>query len=107
MPASRWLNDERATAVPRFEWFDGAPGPRKNCRFSTALKGGDDGWLWIAFRSTARTLLGPAFAVDDDPAVADWRSEWFFSRSTSIYGGAAEVQRDIVAEHLLGLPKGR
>ncbi|HEV7535483.1 MAG TPA: acyl-CoA dehydrogenase family protein [Acidimicrobiia bacterium] len=56
---------------------------------------------------TARTLLGPGFAVSDDPAAADWRSEWFFSRSTSIYGGAAEVQRDIVAEHLLGLPKGR
>jgi alkylation response protein AidB-like acyl-CoA dehydrogenase len=54
-----------------------------------------------------RTLLGSAFVVDDSPAVADWRSEWFFSRSTSIYGGAAEVQRDIVAEHLLGLPKGR
>jgi alkylation response protein AidB-like acyl-CoA dehydrogenase len=56
---------------------------------------------------TARTLLGSAFVDDDSPAVADWRSEWFFSRSTSIYGGAAEVQRDIVAEHLLGLPKGR
>lgn len=54
-----------------------------------------------------RTLLGPAFAFDDDPDAADWRAEWFFSRSTSIYGGTAEVQRDIVAEHLLGLPKGR
>jgi alkylation response protein AidB-like acyl-CoA dehydrogenase len=56
---------------------------------------------------TARRLLGPDFAVDDSPSAVDWRSEWFFSRATSIYGGAAEVQRDIVAEHLLGLPKGR
>jgi hypothetical protein len=56
---------------------------------------------------TARRLLGPAFVADDSPAAADWRAEWFFSRSTSIYGGAADVQRDIVAEHLLGLPKGR
>jgi alkylation response protein AidB-like acyl-CoA dehydrogenase len=56
---------------------------------------------------TARLLLGPDLAVDDDPAAADWRSEWFYSRATSIYGGTAEVQRDIVAEHLLGLPKGR
>jgi acyl-CoA dehydrogenase len=56
---------------------------------------------------TARALLGPAFLADDSPETADWRSEWFFSRSTSIYGGAADVQRDIVAEHLLGLPKGR
>jgi acyl-CoA dehydrogenase len=56
---------------------------------------------------TARSLLGPRFAIADDPALDDWRSEWFFSRATTIYGGAAEVQRDIVAEHLLGLPKGR
>ena len=56
---------------------------------------------------TARLLLGPRFTIDDDPALDDWRSEWFFSRATTIYGGAAEVQRDIVAEHLLRLPKGR
>ena len=56
---------------------------------------------------TARQLLGPAFALDDSPSAAEWRSEWFFSRSTSIYGGTAEVQRVILAEHLLGLPKGR
>jgi alkylation response protein AidB-like acyl-CoA dehydrogenase len=56
---------------------------------------------------TARELLWPSFAVDDEPAMAEWRTEWFFSRATSIYGGTAEVQRDIVAEHLLGLPKGR
>ena len=56
---------------------------------------------------TARRLLGPGFALDDSPSAAEWRAEWFFSRATSIYGGTAEVQRDIVAEHLLGLPKGR
>jgi acyl-CoA dehydrogenase len=56
---------------------------------------------------TARLVVGPGFLVDDSLPAAEWRSEWFFSRATSIYGGAAEVQRDIVAEHLLGLPKGR
>jgi acyl-CoA dehydrogenase len=58
-------------------------------------------------QDAARAVLGPAFVLDDSPAAQGWRSEWFYSRATSIYGGAAEVQRDIVAEHLLGLPKGR
>ena len=55
----------------------------------------------------SRLLLWPDLEVDDSPSSADWRSEWFFSRAASIYGGTAEVQRDIVAEHLLHLPKGR
>jgi acyl-CoA dehydrogenase len=55
----------------------------------------------------ASRLLSPTFEAGDDPADEDWRSEWFFSRAASIYGGAAEVQRDIVAEHLLGLPRSR
>ena len=56
---------------------------------------------------TARQLQWPAFDIEDAPAAIDWRSEWFFTRAASIYGGAAEVQRDIVAEHLLHMPKGR
>ncbi len=56
---------------------------------------------------TARLLQWPEFACGDTPSAAEWRSEWFFSRATSIYGGAAEVQRDILAEHVLALPRGR
>ena len=55
----------------------------------------------------ARSLLWPAFEVDDAPSAEEWRADWFFTRAASIYGGAAEVQRDIVAEHLLGLPRAR
>ncbi|MDO8363505.1 MAG: acyl-CoA dehydrogenase family protein [Actinomycetota bacterium] len=56
---------------------------------------------------TARQLLWPALEMDDTPAAARWRRRWSFSRITTIYGGAAEVQRDLVAERLLGLPRGR
>lgn len=38
--------------------------------------------------------------------VAQLREEWFYSRATSIFGGAVEVQRDIVADRVLRLPKG-
>jgi hypothetical protein len=55
----------------------------------------------------ARALTWPAFELDDSQAAQRWRADWFFTRAASIYGGSAEVQRDIVAEHLLGLPRGR
>ena len=55
----------------------------------------------------ARRLLWPRLEVGDD-AVADWwRERWTYSRVTTIYGGAVEVQRDLVAERLLGLPRAR
>lgn len=34
-----------------------------------------------------------------------WRNDYLYSRASSIYGGAAEIQRNIIAERLLGLPR--
>jgi len=34
-----------------------------------------------------------------------WRTDYLYSRASSIYGGAAEIQRNIIAERLLGLPR--
>ncbi|HEX5586271.1 MAG TPA: acyl-CoA dehydrogenase family protein [Acidimicrobiia bacterium] len=57
---------------------------------------------------TARELLWPALELDDDDErAAYWRRKWAYSRITTIYGGVAEVQRDLVAERLLGLPRSR
>jgi hypothetical protein len=33
------------------------------------------------------------------------RAEWWYSRAATIMGGTAEVQRGIIADHLLGLPR--
>lgn len=54
----------------------------------------------------ARSLLGEQFAFSSDPAMRRWAQEWWFSRTTTIYGGAAEVQRGIIADRVLNLPKG-
>jgi alkylation response protein AidB-like acyl-CoA dehydrogenase len=43
-------------------------------------------------------------AAFDDPALFDERLE---SLGATIYGGTSEVQRNIIAERTLGLPKGR
>jgi alkylation response protein AidB-like acyl-CoA dehydrogenase len=51
----------------------------------------------------ARTLLGPRFLFGE--AGRQWREEWWYSRTTTIYGGSAEVQRGIIADRVLKLPK--
>jgi alkylation response protein AidB-like acyl-CoA dehydrogenase len=47
-------------------------------------------------------LAGPQFLWDD--AVRPWRDGWWYSRATSIFGGAGEIQRSIVADRILRLP---
>ncbi|WP_216694593.1 acyl-CoA dehydrogenase family protein [Dietzia psychralcaliphila] len=53
----------------------------------------------------ARDLLGSDFLLSVSPRLQAWRAEWWYSRSATILGGSAEVQRTILADHILGLPK--
>lgn len=48
-------------------------------------------------------LARDALLTGDGQRGKALREGWFFSRAASIYGGAIEVQRDIIAQHLLGL----
>ncbi|MEU1029833.1 acyl-CoA dehydrogenase family protein [Streptomyces mirabilis] len=57
----------------------------------------------IALHETALDLLGP----DGESADTDWSEGYVFSLAGPIYAGTNEIQRDIIAERLLGLPKGR
>jgi hypothetical protein len=41
----------------------------------------------------------------DDYPVSDLQASFFFSRSETIWGGTAEIQRNLVGERALGLPK--
>jgi hypothetical protein len=54
-----------------------------------------------------RYLNWPALETGDSNDASALRVAWFYTRAASIFGGAAEVQRDIVAERLLGLPRSR
>jgi alkylation response protein AidB-like acyl-CoA dehydrogenase len=53
----------------------------------------------------ALTVLDTGLLLGDDPYDAHWRDEWWYSRASSVYGGAREIQHGIVADRLLGLPK--
>ncbi|MDT7711309.1 MAG: hypothetical protein QOG20_6916 [Pseudonocardiales bacterium] len=55
----------------------------------------------------ARELLGIRFTFGAEPDAASWRDDWWYSRGSTIMGGSAEVQRGILADHVLGLPKER
>jgi alkylation response protein AidB-like acyl-CoA dehydrogenase len=48
-------------------------------------------------------LLPGVVETDDSAAAEMWRSEYLYSRAATIYGGTAEVQRNIVARRLLDL----
>lgn len=51
----------------------------------------------------ARKLLPGMIEIDDTPQGESWRLEYLYSRSTTIYGGTSEIQRDIIAKRLLNL----
>jgi alkylation response protein AidB-like acyl-CoA dehydrogenase len=50
---------------------------------------------------TARDLLPGEIELDSSP----WRPEYLYSRAATIYGGTAEIQRNIIARRLLDLGK--
>ncbi len=51
--------------------------------------------------------LAPQVTVGDDPVSGRWRTEYLYSRAASIYGGSAEIQRNIIARRLLDLGNDR
>lgn len=48
-------------------------------------------------------VLSADVTLGDDPESHRWRTEYLYSRAASIYGGSAEIQRNIIARRLLHL----
>lgn len=59
--------------------------------------------LDLALHETALDLLG----AEGESADTPWSEGYVFSLAGPVYAGTNEIQRDIIAERLLGLPKGR
>jgi alkylation response protein AidB-like acyl-CoA dehydrogenase len=47
--------------------------------------------------------LASEVTISDDARGERWRAEFLFSRAATIYGGSAEIQRNIIARRLLDL----
>ena len=88
-----------ASAVER----NGVPGPE-----GSTLK-----LLWSELdqrvKDTAIELLGEQGLVPkgDSLAIDDgyWQHELLWSRAATIYAGTSEIQRNIIAQRVLGLPR--
>jgi alkylation response protein AidB-like acyl-CoA dehydrogenase len=57
----------------------------------------------MTMRGMEATLTAPSQPGEYRPDP--WQSSWLSHRSSTIWGGTAQVQRNIVGEKVLGLPK--
>lgn len=63
--------------------------------------------LWTdaeqSLQQLALDVLGPDVWLG---RADDWLSQYLWSRAGSVYGGSAQIQRNLVAQRLLGMPRG-
>ncbi|MFB8397023.1 acyl-CoA dehydrogenase family protein [Streptomyces yangpuensis] len=109
-PADTALRDRVADAVVgarAYELFTWAAAARFAAGGAAGAESSLNKVFWseydIALHETALDLLG----ADAERADGEWAEPWVFSLAGPIYAGTNEIQRDIIAERLLGLPKGR
>ncbi len=82
---------------------DGVPGPEGSTvkLFASELE--------QRIQQSASELLGPrGLLVADDPRTVEhghWNYELLWSRAATIYAGTSEIQRNIIAQRVLGLPR--
>jgi len=106
--AQSWIETEIVRLVAWKQVSDtmraGQPGPE-----GSYLK-----LLWsetdMRMKDLAIELEGPFATIErGDPRAVDagrWQYEYLWSRAASIYAGTSEVQRNIIAQRVLGLPRG-
>jgi alkylation response protein AidB-like acyl-CoA dehydrogenase len=60
----------------------------------------------ITTHETALDLLGADAELAQRQPSGNWLGGYLFSLSGPIYAGTNEIQRNVIAERLLGLPRG-
>ncbi|MBV1880708.1 MAG: acyl-CoA dehydrogenase family protein [Pseudomonadales bacterium] len=85
------LNAERPFAIPLASKLQYSEFRRELCQFAVSLQG-----------SEATLYYGDEQAIDS----GFWQRAYFNAFSATIGGGTSEIQRNILGERVLGLPKG-
>ncbi len=78
--------------------------------------GPESSWVKLAWSDMTQHLSDTALAVvgepaplwhdaRDNPADGKWQRQWLWSKAASIAGGTSEIQRTIIGERILGLPR--
>jgi hypothetical protein len=74
-------------------------------------RGGEPGpessWVKLTWSDMTQQMSQTALAVmgTDAPLAGPWQRQWLWSKSASIAGGTSEIQRNVIGERLLGLPR--
>jgi len=61
--------------------------------------------LDLLIHETAMRILGPMAELRDDPETHDWLEGFMFAQAGPIYAGSNEIQRNIISERVLRMPK--
>jgi alkylation response protein AidB-like acyl-CoA dehydrogenase len=83
-----------------------------NWRTLTALSKGhepgpESSWIKLTWTDMTQHLSAAALDVlgDDSPLWGEWERQWLWSQAASIAGGTSEIQRTIIGDRILGLPR--
>ncbi|MEX0664237.1 MAG: acyl-CoA dehydrogenase family protein [Acidimicrobiia bacterium] len=79
--------------------------------------GPESSWVKLAWTDMTQNLSTRALdlcgdasplwrGAHDVPDDGRWQRQWLWSKAASIAGGTSEVQKNIIAERILGLPRG-
>jgi alkylation response protein AidB-like acyl-CoA dehydrogenase len=79
--------------------------------------GPESSWVKLAWTAMTEHLSDAALdmvdvsaplwaGASDNPADGKWQRQWLWSKAASIAGGTSEIQRTIIGERILGLPRG-
>ena len=104
-PRRRGRGDRAPVGVPRPLAGDPAPAGGRRDPGSRDVRSTRCSWRRPSRRCSTSSAegLGAEVALGDDPASQRWRAEFLYSRAATIYGGSAEIQRNIIARRLLDL----
>jgi alkylation response protein AidB-like acyl-CoA dehydrogenase len=72
----------------------GAPGPE-----------GSASKLWWSEASKRLHATGMAVLGDESPQWGPWQRSWLYYQASSIWAGTNEIQRNVIGERTLGLPR--